>query len=191
MKIYIGKRGASIVQYAMIVVLVAGAFTVMNTYVKRAYQSRLKDMSDYFISGGQEVQEEDSDPQYSTRTSQASTGAQTIMSKQSLLGGGIRSGVSDSSDTSYTSISEDRRKPLNPNKESEGFISAEDIDVEVPQRPDEPGDDSLEVLKEQVLADKADAESDLAACNGDANCIAVAQRRIKEADEVLANLGGR
>lgn len=46
-------RGGSILEYSLMLGVVILVFMGMNTYVKRGFQARVKDMTDYFIGGEQ------------------------------------------------------------------------------------------------------------------------------------------
>lgn len=47
------SKGDSILEYSIILGIVILMFTGMNTYVKRGFQNRIKDMTDYFIGSRQ------------------------------------------------------------------------------------------------------------------------------------------
>lgn len=56
MSLYLKNRKANVfAEYIIIFGVVAMLFVAMNTYVKRSYQGRLKDMTDYFVGTEQAV----------------------------------------------------------------------------------------------------------------------------------------
>lgn len=46
-------KGGSILEYSIMLGVVILIFMGMNTYIKRGFQNRVKDMTDYFIGSGQ------------------------------------------------------------------------------------------------------------------------------------------
>lgn len=60
-------RGSSFFEYSVMLAMVALAFYVMNTYIKRGIQARVKEMSDHTISRDQ-VDQANEDIAYSLTT---------------------------------------------------------------------------------------------------------------------------
>ncbi len=89
------RTGDSLAEYALILGVVTLAFIGMNTYIKRGFQGRMKDMSDKFISN-QQVQEMDPTTVSNSlsRTWTPENKVNTV-TRELLSGGAIKTGISE------------------------------------------------------------------------------------------------
>ncbi|MFH0763270.1 MAG: hypothetical protein V1925_05225 [Candidatus Omnitrophota bacterium] len=83
----------SVTEYAIILVLISLVFMAMNTYIKRGFQGKIKELTDNFIS---KEQAGEADPTM-IATSTAKSTADGSVTREILVGGGTRTTVSDKS----------------------------------------------------------------------------------------------
>ena len=90
------RAANSIVEYSIILMVVAIALTVMNTYIKRGLQGGLKDMADGFIGSGNSMQAADANPTANTVSNQT-TNSNSTFTDQMFLGGSRETGDMEAS----------------------------------------------------------------------------------------------
>jgi len=113
--------GGVFMEYAIILGVASLVLATMNTYIKRGAQGRIKDMSDYFISEGSQVQEGEANAGAITTSNSASTANSNYNIAQRL--GGARTFVlEDNTDTTGESRSVEDKKIILP----ESSIAPED-----------------------------------------------------------------
>jgi len=183
----------SLVEYAFILGVVVLALSMMNIYVKRGFQGRVKDMTDYFIGGGREVQDIATDPKYTNTTSESESNYLTTIKKTKETDGGTKITVLDipASQEPYlfaSSRTEDKWQPINP--DSGDFIPAEAGNTLVQTSAlkttlTESDFDNLRRLAENA---RASAQARRDAPGADAQTISESQRQIDEANQILAQL---
>ena len=107
------RRGNTFVEYVLIISIVTAALFAMNIYVKRGLQGRVKDMSDYFISGNESLQEDTASARATTTSEAVTTSGSSVLTKDST--GGIRE-VESSEETGIkaSSRTEDIKKNTLP-----------------------------------------------------------------------------
>jgi len=135
------KNKASIfMEYAIMLGAIAMVFVAMNTYVKRGYQARLKDMTDYFV--GTE--------QADTQDSEAKTESKTNVEQEATLnkrGLGEGRTVMDLTDSTKTGLKSTTMVPEDPNYVGH-FLDVEHTAVAVVPIQDQQADE--ETINNQV-----------------------------------------
>ncbi len=102
-----GRRASSFMEYAIVLGLVSLVLTGMNIYIKRGVQGKIKDMTDYFISKEQVV---NVNPSAETN-SQSNSSYSSKIDTQGLIGGGMRTILSDTADIEARSTTIDTDIP--------------------------------------------------------------------------------
>ncbi|MFA6358482.1 MAG: hypothetical protein WCY09_07495 [Candidatus Omnitrophota bacterium] len=93
------SKGQSLVQIAILLGLVSMALIVMQTYVKRGIQGKVKDLTDYILPYGQRAYVAESETSTNLSTSLGTTGV-SIKS-----GGGVEKTVNDSATSTVSTTS--------------------------------------------------------------------------------------
>jgi len=105
------QAAASLIEYAIILGVVSAVLMGMSTYVKRGFQGRLKEMTDYFISDKQVAEvNPTATTSSSTDRTQGATGT-----TEAFIGGGTSASLLEEASISATSRSEDQTVPPSPN----------------------------------------------------------------------------
>lgn len=148
MRMAIKNRSASIfAEYIIIFGVIAMLFVAMNTYVKRSYQGRIKDMTDYFI-GTEQVVTQDSE----SHTKGETNIEQEAQMVQRGLGGGRR--TSDLRDSTKTDIMSVTMMPEESNYTGR-FFDADSAQVGVVPPGDQEADEDK--LNQQLAQERRDA----------------------------------
>ena len=128
-KVNKNRIASAFMEYALILGVVSLALVMMNTYIKRGVQGRIKDMTDYFIGGEQAA---DSNPTAIT-TSNSTTNSDSTSTTEELLGGGRRLAFLDTTNINTSSRVVDQAKPLG----QDPFTPSGRGSVTPPTRPDD------------------------------------------------------
>lgn len=120
------KCGSAFMEYAIILGVASLVLVTMNIYTKRGVQGKIKDMSDYFISEGIQVQEGEANAGAITTSNSRST-ANSNYNIAQRLGGARIFVLQDSTDTSGDSRSVEEKKNIVPESaidpdEGEGVV---------------------------------------------------------------------
>jgi hypothetical protein len=107
------KKANALIEYALIILIVIAAFFTMNIYMKRGLQGRVKDMADYFIGGGTQMQANTAVSR-ATTTSEANTTSDSSVATTDSFGGARSTGSSEQTSIKATSKTEDMRKIVVP-----------------------------------------------------------------------------
>lgn len=110
------KKAVSIVEFALIIVTLGMVLTMMNVYIKRGMQLKIKQMVDNFMGLGEVMQAGDLNPSAKT-TSNTVTTAGSMTEFKNLPGSAtqITSLAPETVEVNSDSRSEDQHKFVNPN----------------------------------------------------------------------------
>lgn len=129
------KKASALMEFAIVLGIVSAVLVTMNIYMKRGLQGKVKDMTDYFISGGQPAQENQVDSEVET-TSQSNVFSSSTLTDQTGIGGGKKTAFSEDTSISADSTTKDTGKsPINPDTST--FIPAEAGQFDNLQRPED------------------------------------------------------
>lgn len=103
----VGKKryffsGQSLLEITVLLVLIATAFTVMQTYLKRGIQGKMKDLTEVIVGKAQQPYVADSSESTTTTKMSGTTIATTV------TGGGVTKTVNESGVITSSSTSEDK-----------------------------------------------------------------------------------
>jgi hypothetical protein len=99
------KRAASILEYSIMLGLIVLVFYVMNTYIKRSMQANVKDGTDYFLGGGNVMQDEEVYPRSVSTSNVSSNSSSNIVSKDMIGGSKVYAGDEyQRSDSRYKTV---------------------------------------------------------------------------------------
>jgi hypothetical protein len=139
------KFANAVMEYVILIGTISLVFITMNMYIKRGLQSRVADMTDYFI--GRE-QAPDSNPTAQT-TANSSTVSTSDVATDLYRGGGMRLAFLDSTNTeAYSNVIDDPTQPR-----AQSFIPADRGNITLPERPTE--EDIKEVYDTEAESIKA------------------------------------
>jgi hypothetical protein len=184
MRLY-NKKAGLFLEYAAILGLVGMVLFAMNTYFKRGIQARTKDMTDYFMSEGEERQVEEVDPEAKSKSTVESEAGMDV-NRELALGGKATQQIDTKEERDVESlVVTTARESRSPDQVA--FISSDAGFVPVAVRPEENqfNDKQLKEMEEIALAQKQQAEADLAACGGNQQCAEEAQARLDGANNML------
>ena len=99
------KRGFSLMEYTIVIGVVLASFTMMNTYIKRGLQGRVKNITDHFF--GSNAQSTETSPT-ATSTSVSYSVSDSDSSSRGVLGGQTQVDSTDSRDYNATSVVSDK-----------------------------------------------------------------------------------
>lgn len=139
------KRASAFMEYAIVLGVVAAAFFTMNIYIKRGLQARVKDMADYFINEGQEVQVVQIDPNVTT-TSDSNVISNSTFTNEMFLEGERKLALLDNTTVTASSTIKDLGRP-SYQPDTVEVIPAEAGQVVVPGRPKEDENYDIEKAK--------------------------------------------
>lgn len=116
-------------EYALMVGLIAVVLVTMNTYLKRGFQGKVKDVTDYFMSQGEEEQVDKVDPDTKTKN-ETVLDQDNVLKNEGFAGGRAHVDVNDTTtwDVSNLTISPEKSDP-------KAIFDAEDAQVDSPARP--------------------------------------------------------
>jgi hypothetical protein len=118
------KKANAVIEYALIIGIAILAFSVMNIYIKRGLQGKVKDMTDFFIGGGKPLQANEANVGAVTTSEATTTSDSSFVSKDSLAG--VREiEISEKTGIKATSKTTDIKKNIFPN----ASVSATDVTV--------------------------------------------------------------
>jgi len=171
------KIASALVEYGLMLAIVALALTTMNIYFKRGLQGKVKDMTDFFITGGRAVQQEDSDPSYITSNSTSASTIDSTTQELFEVGGrakNILTATSNVAAQGKTVVSNQ------PNSNPGSFVPSTSGATTTPVGPRE-----LDQMEQQAQRQLQEAQARLQTCGGNAACISECQRDIADAQAAL------
>lgn len=131
------KTGSAILDYVIMLGIIATALIAMNTYMKRGVQRQVKEMSDFFISEGPEVQVGNAS-KFVTTDSQMNSSYTGDITDNEFTGGGRTTLFVDSTEAIATTTSVDIGGSKNRGSgDGSEFVPAERGFIKVPERPSE------------------------------------------------------
>lgn len=139
------KLANTVMEYVILIGTVSLVFATMNMYIKRGFQARVADMTDYFIGREHAA---DSNPTAET-TVDSSTIYHSTATTDLFEGGRMRLALLDNANTASVSRTVDNAKA----SITENFIPAERGNITVPERPTE--EDIQEVYDTEAESIKA------------------------------------
>lgn len=129
------KKASALMEFAIVLGIVSAVIVTMNIYMKRGLQGKVKDMTDYFISGGQPAQENQVDSEVET-TSQSNVSSGSTLTDKSYIGGGKKMTLSENTSISADSTTKDVGKSsIQPDTST--FIPAEAGQFDNLERPED------------------------------------------------------
>lgn len=144
------KLANTVMEYVILVGTISLVFATMNMYIKRGFQARVADMTDYFIGREHAA---DSNPTAETTTN-SSTVSTSNLTTDLYTGGGMKLAFLDRTDTEAYSNVIDVDDPTKPRAQT--YIPAERGYITLPQRPTE--EDIKEVYDYDVEAENIKAQ---------------------------------
>ncbi len=144
------KKASALMEFAIVLGIVSAVLVTMNIYMKRGLQGKVKDMTDYFISGGQSAQEDRVDSEVET-ISQSNVHSGSTLTDKSYLGGGKKMTLSENTSISADSTTKDMgNSPTKAN--SSTFVPAEAGQFDNLNRPKD-----ADFVDPKILAECGDA----------------------------------
>ncbi len=110
------KKANALIEYALIIGVAVAALFAMNIYMKRGLQGRVKDMADYFIGGGTQMQANTPVVRATTESTSTNTAGSTLTT-QDLTDGGKGIGLTETTSVTASSRTEDIKKIVVPDSE--------------------------------------------------------------------------
>lgn len=107
------RKANSIIEYSLIIGIVALALSMMNIYIKRGVQGRVKDMADFFIGGGKQMQDSTTNAR-AISDSRTENTSRSLLTSRDILGGAREIGISDDLDIQAETRVEDIKKIIVP-----------------------------------------------------------------------------
>jgi len=105
------NRGLSLIEYAIIIGVIITSFSMMNTYVKRGMQSRIKNITDHFFGGNSQSVETSATAKSSSTTDSLSD---SEIVNQGFIGGQTTVITSESRDVFAQSTVSDTNSTYTP-----------------------------------------------------------------------------
>ena len=184
------RKAGIFMEYAIMLGAIAMVFVAMNTYVKRGYQARLKDMTDYFV-GTEQADTQDSEALAESKT--------TVEQEATLRKQGLGEGktVIDLADTTKTGISSKTMVAEDPNYRPR-FMDWESAKIDAIPLPDQPPDEEaineqvsqaqIDAYQQQITELTAERDQILALANGKKGQAASLRAQIKSMQQQIAAL---